>query len=206
MLRSWGTYPLLSRPISVFDADGDSVSFLYRAVGEGTDLLSKLREGGDISVGRPLGSGFPNIGGRVAMVGGGAGIAPLYLAAKTLKSSDERNTADMYLGFSGEPLLLDEYGSVCDALAFDVGGFVTDIVPCGNYDCVISCGPEAMMRALHEKCKTARVPLYVSLEKHMACGFGVCLGCSLDTTRGRKKVCADGPVFKSDEVFAKDLV
>jgi dihydroorotate dehydrogenase electron transfer subunit len=135
------------------------------------------------------------------MVGGGAGIAPLYLAARTLKSEDQRSTVDMYLGFSDESLLLDEYRSVSDALSFDVGGFVTDIVAPENYDCVISCGPEAMMRALHKKCKTARVPLYVSLEKHMACGFGVCLGCSIDTASGRKKVCADGPVFKSDEVF-----
>ena len=83
MLRAWGRYPLLSRPVSVFDADAETLSFLYRVVGEGTDLLARRREGDAVETGRVLGNTFPLVSGRVALVGGGAGIAPLYLAART---------------------------------------------------------------------------------------------------------------------------
>ncbi len=83
MLRAWGTYPLLSRPISVFDSDGQTVSFLYRTVGEGTQMLAALRNDDKLTLAGPYGNPFPTVGGRVALVGGGVGIAPLYLAAKT---------------------------------------------------------------------------------------------------------------------------
>ena len=104
MLRAWGRYPLLSRPVSVFDADAETLSFLYRAVGEGTDLLARCREGDAVETGRVQGNTFPLVSGRVALVGGGAGIAPLYLAARTLGAYGPATAVDLYLGFSDEVL------------------------------------------------------------------------------------------------------
>jgi dihydroorotate dehydrogenase electron transfer subunit len=201
MLRSWGAYPLLSRPLSVHDADPETLTFLFRTVGQGTKLLSELGAGDGISVGRSLGNAFPAVEGKIAMVGGGVGIAPLYLASKSIKNPGSPTRVDMYLGFSDEALLTDEYAKVSDTVVTDVGGFITDRVAPENYDCVLSCGPEAMMRALYGKCKRTGTKLYVSMEKRMACGFGACLACSCKTTGGRKKVCVDGPVFPAEEVF-----
>ena len=201
MLRAWGRYPLLSRPVSVFDADAETLSFLYRAVGEGTDLLSRCREGDAVETGRVLGNTFPLVSGRVALVGGGAGLAPLYLAARTLGAHGPATAVDLFLGFSDEVLLAEEYRAVGDRTTVKVGGFITDEIEPGDYDCVLACGPEVMMRTLYGKCRASGTKLYVSLEKRMACGFGACLACSCGTTRGRRKVCTDGPVFPAEEVF-----
>jgi dihydroorotate dehydrogenase electron transfer subunit len=135
------------------------------------------------------------------MVGGGAGIAPLYLGAKQYR--DAGCTVDLYLGFSGAAILTTEYRKIADSLTVDVGGFITDAVDPSGYDAVFTCGPEIMMKALWEKCKSAGTgdKLFVSLEARMACGVGACYGCSRKTIGGNKKVCKDGPVFPAQEVF-----
>lgn len=196
MLRAWGGYPLLSRPISICDRGHHSLSFLFRVVGRGTYLLSKLRAGDELEVGRVLGNGYPNVDGKVALVGGGTGIAPIYLASKQFSG------ADAYIGFSAEPMLTDKFeASVSGTLTVDVGGFITDKIDPSGYDAVMACGPEPMLKALHNKCSAAGVPLYISLERRMGCGTGLCYGCSVETTDGMKKVCHDGPVFDSREIY-----
>ncbi len=208
MLRAWDTYPVLSRPISVFDADEKSVSFLYKVIGKGTKLLSELEEGAEITLDGPHGNGFPELAGKkkIALVGGGVGIAPLFLAAKTYKAADPEVQVDVYLGFSGEPILIEEYKAVADNVIVNVGGFVTDdINPC-DYDAICTCGPDIMMKVLYEKCQKvgATAPLYVSMENRMACGIGACLVCTCKTSGGNKKVCKDGPVFLGSEVFGNE--
>ena len=203
MLRAWERYPLLSRPISVFDSDSKTLSFLYKTVGEGTKLLAECREGDEVKTGRVLGNTFPLVSGKIALVGGGVGIAPLYLAAKTLKTNNPATTVHLYLGFSDKPLLTEQYGAVSDRTIVKVGGFITDAVDPEHYDVILTCGPEAMMRALYGKCRPSGTRLYASLESRMACGFGVCLACSCGTAEGqaRKRICTDGPVFLAEEVF-----
>ena len=203
MLRAWDAYPVLSRPVSAFDSDGETVSFLYKVVGTGTEIFSRLKAGDDISLQGPLGNPFPEVPGTAALVGGGAGIAPLYLAAKQLRNADPGRRVDIYLGFSERELLVDEYRQVADSVTVNVGGFITGAVNPGGYDHLLACGPEAMMRALYEKCKKsgAEEKLYVSLEKRMACGVGACFVCTCRTADGNKKVCKDGPVFRAKAVF-----
>ncbi len=203
MLRGWDDYPILSRPISVFDADEKSVSFLYKVVGKGTELFTKLEAGDEIKLDGPHGTGFPAVTGKVALVGGGVGIAPLYLTAKMLKKNDPKTTVDIYLGFSGKPMLENEYGDVADKLTVNVGGFVTDDIEPSEYDWILTCGPEIMMRVLYKKCEKQGVAerLYVSMENRMACGIGVCLVCSCRTKSGNKRVCKEGPVLLGSEVF-----
>lgn len=205
MLRSWDRYPLLSRPISVFDADENSVSFLYKVVGEGTQLFTKLEQGDSITLSRPLGNCFPEVAGKVAMVGGGVGIAPLYLTAKKLSQKAD-TSVDLFLGFSGTPVLEQEYGKVCAHLDVKLGGYITDDIDPESYDVILACGPMVMMKALYQKCQKygKEDAVYVSMESRMGCGIGVCLGCSAETASGMKRVCKDGPVFHGSEVFCHE--
>ena len=196
---------MLSRPISVYDADKESVSFLYKVVGKGTELLRQLKEGDEITLDGAHGNGFPSLADkkRIALVGGGVGIAPLYLAAKTYKKENPDCTVDIYLGFSGTPVLTEEFETVCDRLTVNVGGFVTDDIDPNAYEAIVTCGPTIMMKVLYSKCVKcqAAAPLYVSMENRMACGIGACLVCSCRTANGNRKVCKDGPVFLGSEVF-----
>lgn len=203
MLRAWEQYPVLSRPVSVYDADGETVTFLYKVVGKGTRLLADLKAGEEIILDGPHGNGFPGLPDkkRIALVGGGVGIAPLYLAAKTYKSAGART--DVYLGFSGKPVLVPEFEAAADSVIVNVGGYVTNDIDPRDYDAIVTCGPTIMMRVLYDKCRSlqAEAPLYVSMENRMACGIGACLVCSCKTAGGNKKVCKDGPVFLGSEVF-----
>ena len=203
MLRAWETYPVLSRPISVFDASAESVSFLYKVVGKGTALLAQCAVGQDITLDGPHGTGWPEVTGRIALVGGGVGVAPFYLTAKTLKALDSASQIDVYLGFSDAVLLEDEYRAVCGTLTAQVGGFITDAVDVAAYDHILTCGPEPMMAALYKKCAAAGVAdrLWVSLENRMACGIGACLVCTCKTPGGNKKACTDGPVMRGEAVY-----
>lgn len=203
MLRAWNEYPVLSRPISVFDADPETVSFLYKVVGKGTEIFTKLKVGDEITLDGPHGNGFPEVKGKIALVGGGVGIAPLYLTAKTLKKLDPDTKVDIYLGFSGQPILTDRYEAVADQVKVNVGGFVTDDIDPREYDFILTCGPEIMMKVLYRKCRDlkAKAPVYVSMENRMACGIGACLVCTCKTSKGNRRACKDGPVMLGNEVF-----
>ena len=203
MLRAWNEYPVLSRPISVFDADPETVSFLYKVVGKGTEIFTKQKAGDEITLDGPHGNGFPEVKGKIALVGGGVGIAPLYLTAKTLKKLDPDTKVDIYLGFSGQPILTDRYEAVADQVKVNVGGFVTDDIDPREYDFILTCGPEIMMKVLYRKCRDlkAKAPVYVSMENRMACGIGACLVCTCKTSKGNRRACKDGPVMLGNEVF-----
>ena len=202
MLRAWEDYPVLSRPISIFDCDAEGISFLYKVVGQGTELLAQLKPGDDITVQGPHGNGFPQVQGKVALVGGGIGVAPLFYTAKQLK--EQGNHVDLYLGFQEEALLEADYKAVCDNLIINIGGYVTDDINPADYDVIMTCGPHIMMKVLADKTKGTGAKLYVSMENRMGCGVGACLVCSCKTTGGNKKVCKDGPVFTAEEVFGDE--
>ena len=206
MLRAWDKYPLLSRPISVYDADEKTVSFLYKVVGQGTEIFKELKSGDEITLDGPHGNGFPDATGKIALVGGGVGVAPLYLTAKKLKEAHPEATVDMFLGFSGEAMLVDAYEAAADSVTVNVGGFVTDDIDPTKYDGIMTCGPEIMMKVLYKKCVSvgATAPLYVSMENRMACGIGACLVCTCKTANGNKRACKDGPVMLGSEVFGNE--
>ncbi len=202
MLRAWGLDPLLSRPLSLFDLDESGISFLYAVRGRGTDLLSHLSPGDAVGITGPLGNGWPRRDGRIALVGGGIGIAPLYYAAKAL------HDANSYLGFANEPYLVNEFERVSKRVyvtsetgAGVTRGRVTDTFDPDGYDACYACGPRPMLAVLDRICGRGGVPLYVSLEERMACGVGACLGCVVRTVHGYARVCRDGPVFPSSEVM-----
>lgn len=206
MLRSWGIEPFLSRPISIHDANSEGITFLYEVVGEGTRLFSELKRGDFIELLGPVGNGFDikEISGKVAIVTGGIGIAPMGLLVKQLENCE----VDFYAGFRDKEYSIDYIGEYAKNihLSTDSGakghkGFIIDIFDPTGYDYVLSCGPTPLMKKVADICNEKGVKSYLSLESRMACGVGACLGCTIETTSGKQRVCKDGPVFKGEEVF-----
>lgn len=205
MVRCWKKEPLLNRPISINKIDEGKISFLYQIAGEGTKLLSRLKEGDEIELMGPLGNGFDvdKIKGKVAIVAGGIGIAPMLYTARELKDCE----IDLYAGFREETYGLDEFEQYVRKIQVSTEsgkegykGFVTEIFQAKYYDVVLCCGPEIMMHKMIKACNEENVVSYVSMEKHMACGIGACLVCTCKTKNGNKRTCKDGPVF-----LGKDL-
>ncbi|MFF2911328.1 dihydroorotate dehydrogenase electron transfer subunit [Paenibacillus sp. NPDC057934] len=203
MLRAWGAYPLLSRPLSIHQVNDDGVEFLYHVVGEGTAILAGLNPGDTVNLEGPFGSGFPLVSGKVALVGGGIGIAPLFYCAEKLPGSD------VYLGFSREAFRTEAFSSRAASLTVDVGGRILDSVDFNEYDHIFVCGPHPMLKSAQQKGTAAieagsKTRVYLSLENRMACGIGACLVCSVSCRDGQRKACADGPVFLAEEVIFHD--
>lgn len=207
MMKGWDSLdPFLPRPISIADLEAGKITFLYEVRGRGTHIISKLREGDSLSILGPLGNGF-NLEekGKVAIISGGIGIAPILYLAKELKGQ-----VDLYAGFRNKSYFTDKIEPYVDNLRIStedgsVGhkGFVTDLFNPKEYDLVLTCGPTPMMEKIMKMCKDT-VPLHISMESRMACGIGACLGCTVETTRGMERVCKDGPVFKAEEVIVND--
>lgn len=198
MLRAGDRYPLLSRPISIFDLTEDRIEFLYLVVGEGTKIFSGLKPGDTIHLDGPFGNGFSKPEGKTAFVGGGIGIAPFFYALREVPD------ADVYLGFSREAYMEEAFRKAAKGnVIVDVGGVILDQVDFNAYDTIIACGPHPMLHAVQRKQLSSGTgaKVYVSLENRMACGIGACLVCSVKYKDGRKKACADGPVFPAEEVI-----
>lgn len=205
MLKTLDNSFLLPRPISINDADQDTVTFLYRVEGTGTTTISKMITGEEIQAFGPLGNGFDisRINGKIAVVGGGIGIAPLLYLVKKLGKR-----ADVFLGYKDNVYISEEFQKyACNTVVVtedgSIGhkGFVTDYINYEEYAAVITCGPEIMMKKIVERCRDNNVKCYVSLERRMACGLGACLGCAVETVNGNKRACKDGPVFSSEELM-----
>ena len=203
-----GSY-LLPRPISIYDYDGKILKLLYKVVGKGTKIFSKLKTEEKVQVLGPLGNGFPleDIQGRIAIVGGGIGIAPLNYLVKNLKGL----YIDTYLGFKEEIYSLDSFEKFSENLliatesgSYGEKGFVTDFVNWENYDTIITCGPEIMMNKIIKTGNEKSIKVYASLERRMACGIGACLGCSVKTKEGIKRACKEGPVFSGEELVIEE--
>lgn len=205
MLRSWGEEPYLSRPISVHSFSEETIEFLYEVRGRGTEYFSELKTGDTMEILGPLGNGFDmdKIKGKVAIVTGGIGIAPMYQVMKDLKDSK----IDFFAGFREESYCVEYMSKFAEntIIATESGkegykGYVIDKLDPSKYDYILTCGPTPMMNVLKKICEEKDIPLYVSMESNMACGIGACLGCTCNTVRGKERICKEGPVFLSKEV------
>lgn len=206
MLKTLDNAFLLPRPISVHDVCGNDVSFLYRIEGEGTKKISTLDKNDKIQLFGPLGNGFDvnELKGKVAIIGGGIGIAPLYYLCKIVSKSDiflgYKDRENMYM-HDDFKYLAKNCTIVTEDGSFGEKGFVTDYVPYDKYDVVVTCGPEVMMNKVLEGCRRNKIKCFISLERRMACGIGACLGCTVETKLGNKRACKDGPVFNGEELL-----
>ena len=196
----------LRRPISVCDAEGDTLTLIYKVVGKGTELMTRLPVGEKLDVLTCLGNGYDLEASaeKPLLVGGGVGVPPLYYLAKEL--INQGKTVSVILGFNkaGEIFYEDEFASLgCRVTVTTVDGsrgirgFVTDALP-ESASCFYACGPLPMLKALY---RAADMPGEMSFEERMGCGFGACMGCSMMTKSGAKRVCKEGPVFKKEELL-----
>ena len=218
MLGLEGNDPLLRRPFSLHLVTDEQVWLMYKVVGKGTALMAQLRSGQQVSLLGPLGQGFRPQGNNHCLVGGGLGIAPLlFLARELKKNSLPKTTISVLLGGrqKNELLAQEDFAKICAVtVATDDGsagqhGFVTELLAEKTDTSlqVYSCGPEPMMRKVATLCQDKGWPCQVSLESHMACGMGACLGCAIKkgiTMIDEKKyahVCKDGPVFEAKKIW-----
>lgn len=208
MLKQAHATTLLSRAISVCDVADETLTLLYQVVGEGTKQLTTVRPGEKLTVTGPVGNGFPvgEAKGRVALVGGGVGVAPLLYTARKLK--DKKLPVDIYLGFRDETYLVNEFANYASHLVVSTEsgrsgtkGRVTEGLDPSQYDAIYCCGPTPMMEAVMKLCDACGTPIYVSLETKMACGIGACRVCTCTTKDGKNlRTCMEGPVFLGEEL------
>lgn len=204
----------LRRPISVCDVEGDVLTLIYKVVGDGTRKMSQLQAGAMLNVLTCLGNGYnlAKAGNKPLLVGGGVGVPPLYYLAKQLRAAGK--TVRVILGFNTreEVFFEDEFRQLgCEVQvttadgSYGIKGFVTAALPTegeseGSY--YYACGPLPMLRALVQAAGTNGE---VSMEERMGCGFGICVGCSIQTKTGIKRVCKEGPVFRVDELNSLEV-
>ena len=199
----------LRRPISVFDWEPGRVTVIYKVIGHGTEQLSAMRPGETLDALTGLGNGYDltRAGDAPLLLGGGAGVPPLYLLAKRLTAQGKTVTA--VLGFNTEDEVFGEedfraLGCRLTVTTADgsrgTKGFVTDALP-DRYSYFYACGPEPMLKAVYRAAKTSG---QFSLEERMGCGFGACMGCSIRTVSGPRRVCREGPVFEKEEILWAD--
>jgi dihydroorotate dehydrogenase electron transfer subunit len=215
--------PLLRRPFSIHKVSRLRVEILYEVVGKGTQVFSRKKPGEQLDIIGPLGKGFDltaseRKGIEVSiLVAGGIGIAPLLFLAKRLESMKSKPETIVLIGArtKNQVLCLDEFKrSGCSVrVSTDDGtqgerGRVTNLlenvlrkVHDPKRTTIYACGPKPMLKGTQTIANKYNIPAQLSLESHMACGIGACLGCVVDTIDGFKRVCKEGPVFQSNQII-----
>jgi dihydroorotate dehydrogenase electron transfer subunit len=209
--------PFLKRPmgINVIDMARGQIRVVYRMVGYGTRLLAERRVGEYLQVLGPLGNGWQlSPVRRVLLVGGGAGIAPLLPLAVELARSGADCEAMLGASSAAEIPCVEEFATLSRLSVATLDGSRGALGPVSRwlpaqppvYDMVYCCGPQPLMRKVAAWAGQHDLPCQVSLEEHMGCGFGVCMGCACAVKAAEskqtayKRVCCEGPVFDSKEV------
>ena len=197
----------LRRPISVCDWAENSLTLIYKVVGHGTEQMAALPAGTRLDVLTGLGNGYDTAlsGENPVLVGGGVGVPPLYALCKKLIAEGKKprvilgfnQESEIFLAKEFEALGVPTYIATADG-SCGTKGFVTDVLKTMDYSYFYSCGPMPMFRAMEAVVTTSGE---FSFEERMGCGFGACMGCSIQTKSGAKRVCKDGPVFLREEVF-----
>ncbi len=218
-----GTDPLLRRAFSIFDYDETTgtIEILYKVVGRGTEILSRVRPGETLDVLGPLGNGFdlPLTIDNLVLVAGGVGIPPLYLLAKShLRRGFDGKRISYLCGLTtvAEKPMADRVEKLPINLQFatDDGslgfkGFVSELLRArlddgslGINPVICACGPDGMLKAVQTIARAYGKKCYLSLESIMPCGVGTCLGCVVKKDGEEKyvRVCREGPVFEATEV------
>ena len=202
---SHSTDPLLRRPISIFDAEGSTISIVVRVIGKGTELISRM-EPGEIDVIGPMGRGFTiEKNKNVLLIGGGVGNAPLYYLMKRLNDEGTKVTyiysvknKDFIFEKIRYKALADDFIITTDDGSEGIKGIAVDVlkdkISSKDYDRVYCCGPDPMMKKAAQLAY-ADTPVEVSVETYFGCGVGLCVGCTIDTVEGYKRACIEGPVF-----------
>lgn len=207
---------LLPRPISICEVDKEkqALRIVYRIAGKGTAEFATYQAGDSVEILGTLGNGFPlekGVGKKVFLMGGGIGIPPMLQLAKELDAQKQ-----IVVGYRDSQTFLKEdlekYGEVYiateDGSVGTKGNVMNTIAEQGiQADVIFACGPMPMLRAIKKYAEEQGIDAYISLEEHMACGVGACLGCVVKTKEvdhhshvHNARICTDGPVFEAKEV------
>lgn len=207
---------LLPRPISICEVNEEKTALriVYRIAGQGTKEFSSYAAGDFVEILGVLGNGFPleaGMGKKVFLMGGGIGVPPILQLAKELKADKQ-----VVVGYRDSNLFLkedlDQYAAVYvateDGSVGTKGNVMNAIEENGlEADVIYACGPMPMLRAIKQYAEKKQIKAYISLEEHMACGVGACLGCVVKTKEKdhhshvhNARICTDGPVFDAEEV------
>lgn len=208
---SENSFPLLRRPFSVCNVEGDYLFFLFDIHGEGTKILSSKKSGDTVEILGPLGKGFryDNDYETAVIAAGGLGVAPFPFLIKNLP--EDKNVVCLIGGRSKENIITHGLKNI--AIATDDGsdGFKGTVIDLLKEEIrniskkkfrIFSCGPNPMLKALQNYSNENNYDCQISVECAMACGFGICQGCPVDSASGDSYllVCKDGPVFNANEV------
>jgi dihydroorotate dehydrogenase electron transfer subunit len=191
-------------PLSVMDVENGVVSVSVKAVGDATRHLHSMEAGATIGVRGPFGNSFTENAGKVLLVGGGTGTAPLLFLAKRLKGKAKQISFVEGAKTKDELLFVQELGGICSekslvtttedgtaGLQCLVTQPLAQLLDKECFDMVYTCGPEVMVKKIFEMTETRKLVLEASLERLMRCGIGLCGSCMI----GKYRVCRDGPVF-----------
>lgn len=208
-----GTEHMLRRPISIanINIDEQMLTVIFKVFGDGTKTLAQLQTGQPLDILIPCGNGYPIEGFKfkhALLIGGGVGVPPLYYLARKLVEQGIKVTTIIGFQTKAEVFYQAEFSELgrCYVTTNDGSygsqGFVTEVIDRENidFDYYFSCGPTAMLKAVQKKLN--HFPGYISLEERMGCGIGACYACVVPSADGKeyKKICLDGPVFKTSEV------
>ncbi|HLQ36663.1 MAG TPA: dihydroorotate dehydrogenase electron transfer subunit [Planctomycetota bacterium] len=223
MLRTGECWPVfLPRPFSLYDRspDGRLGSFLVKAVGPGTRALAGLRPGEQLHLTGPLGRPFDEQVADPVCVAGGIGLAPFLLLARRAQANSRPPFRLLFGGRTRQALAgIDDFHGLARVIAstddgsFGHHGLVTQLLDAllqrGEVkagETVFCCGPDPMMHAVAKLCAQRQLRCFLSLETYMACGYGVCNGCSVRVQGARfrgwpySKTCVEGPVYEASEL------
>lgn len=197
----------LRRPISVCDLSNGCLTVIYKTVGKGTEAMAKMCGGQKILTLTGLGNGYDLSlsGDAPLLIGGGAGVPPMYMLCKKLINEGKKCSVILGFGSADEVFFEEEF----KALGADVTittvdgshgtqGFVTNSIDNYSYTYFYTCGPEPMLKAVYDATNTSG---QFSFEERMGCGFGACMGCSCKTKYGNKRICKDGPILTKEEII-----
>ena len=197
----------LRRPISVCDYNDNEFTLIYKVVGKGTEYMAELGAGEKLDILTGLGNGYDlsKSGNEPVLIGGGAGVPPMYNLCRKLVAEGKK--PQVILGFNkvNEVFFENEFKALGAEVtvttadgSYGMKGFVTDALKNMKYTYIYSCGPEPMLKAIYN---TAETSGQLSFEERMGCGFGACMGCSCATKYGNKRICKDGPVLEMEEII-----
>ena len=198
----------LRRPISVCNITDGILTIIYKVVGVGTEAMSHLPIGTQLDVLTVLGNGYDlsKAGDAPLLVGGGVGVPPMYMLARQLREMGKKVRVILGFNTKDEVFYEEEFRALgCEVVvttvdgSHGVKGFVTNALDGQqSYYYYYTCGPLPMIKALLQAAGTNGE---VSMEERMGCGFGACMGCTIQTTQGPKRVCKEGPVFAASELI-----
>ena len=199
----------LRRPISVCNWQDGVLTIIYKVVGAGTRAMAQWEEGRTVDMLAGLGNGYDltKAGDSPLLVGGGVGVPPLYMLARLLRGQGK--SVRVVLGFNtaAEIFYVQEFRALgCEVEvttadgSYGTKGFVTDarLADAFTPSYYYACGPLPMLRAVSGKWGSGGE---ISMEERMGCGFGACMGCSIETVQGPKRVCKEGPVFPAGDII-----